>query len=240
MAERITESARKHWVQALLGAGLLLVGLAAWIAIGGRLTAHAASNTIAQPAVTGQGAQKYCQTYENALASDLNVSTATLERDNLDALQKTLDAMVRDNQITSFEESQIMQLARQVGTQPCAHLNAQALQTFLQSDPALIQQVLAARAALVSAVAKSLGISTDTLQSDLGRGQTVAQIAQARRVSLTSVRVAYLQAAQTYLAQAVSQGIITQAQSSAIYQALQSAVSKGAFPLLTLGGLGAA
>jgi hypothetical protein len=92
----------------------------------------------------------------------------------------------------------------------------------------------------LSAVAKSLGIATDTLQSDLVRGQTVAQVARARKVSLANVRMAYLQAAQTYLAQAASQGIITQAQSSAIYQALQSAVSKGEFPLLMPGALGGA
>lgn len=238
MDNKFATVARQHGVQALVGVGLLLVGLVGGVVLAGHMTAQAAAGTPSQPAVTGQGAQKYCQVYENALASKLGISTATLEADNLAAIQKTLDAMVADQQITGFEESQVLALAQQIGAQPCTHLTLQSVTSFLSGDAAVIAPVLAARAALVSAVATSLGITTATLQTDLAHGQTVAQIAQARKVALATVRAAYLKAAQTQLAQAVSEGLITQVQADALAKVLQAAVGKGAFPLLTLGGLG--
>jgi hypothetical protein len=226
---------RTQGLLALAGTGLLLFGVATGIVLGGHFTAQAASTGhAAQAPVTGQGFTEYCQIYENALAADLNVSTSIFEHDNVDAIHKTLDSMVHEGEITSFEETQALQLLQQIGTQPCTHLNAKSITSFLSGDTALLQQALAARTALVSAVAKSLGISSTTLESDLQHGQTVAQIAGQRHVALASVRTAYLSTAKTYLAQAVSQGLITQPQSDLINNMLAKAVNGGAFPLLSL------
>lgn len=189
MLDNISQVSRKHGVLALAGVGLLVVGLAGGLVIGGRMTARAASDTPTQPAVPTQGAARYCQIYENALASDLHISAATLERENLDAIHQTLDALVKDGQLTSFEEGQLLQFAQQLGAQPCTHLGGDTLSTLgtlLQGDTALMQQFLAARTALVGAVAKSLGLSAADLQSDLAEGQTVAQLAQARHISIST------------------------------------------------------
>ncbi|MBF6589599.1 MAG: hypothetical protein IVW57_03585 [Ktedonobacterales bacterium] len=225
---------RKNGLVALAGVGLVLVGLVGGMLISGRLTARAASDTRPQAVkVTGEGLVKYCQIYEGALANDLNVSSSTLERDNLDALGKALDQMVKDGQITSFEETQVKQLLQQVGTQPCANLNAKTLATFLQGDTAVLQQALVARMALVSAVARALGETPAVLQAELGQGKTLAQLAGAHHVALATVSAAYLTAAKAFLAQAVSQGLITPAQATYASTLLSVAVAQGTYPLLS-------
>lgn len=215
------------------GAGLLLAGLVIGLLVGERMPAFAAPTTH-HTAITpaGTGVQRYCGIYEQALANNLNVDEKTLEQDNLAAIGTTLDQAVKDGQLTATEETQIKQLLQQVGTQPCVNLNKNTIGNFLQSDTLVMQQGLAARAALVGAVAGALNISAATLESDRQKGQTVAQIAQAQKVPLATVSNAYLAAAKKFLAQAVSSGLITQDQSSYAYQALTTAVGKGTYPLV--------
>lgn len=224
---------RKNAAMALAGAGLLVVGLVAGLLLGGRMTAAAAGGTPrASVSPDATGVAKYCEVYEAALANNLHVSTGALEQANLGAIQQTLDQLVKDGQLTAFEEAQIMQLAQTVGQQPCTHLNAQSLITFLQKDPALVQQFTSARTTLVGAVEKALGLSDTAFQAELAKGQTVAQVAKARNVPLATVSGAYLAAAQSLIAQAVSSGEITQAQADALAKVLAGAVNGGHFPLV--------
>jgi hypothetical protein len=226
---------RKSFLMGLAGAGLVLVGLVGGMLIGGRLSVFAASGAHHTVAATGTGVTKYCQIYEQTLANDLNVDTSALEQANTDAIQKTLDQIVKDGQITAAEEAQLKSLLQQVGTQPCTHLNQQAITSFLQQDPLLAQQFLAAHTALANAVAQALGITLATLASDLSAGQTIAQIAKARKVDLATVSAAYLGAVKTFLAQDVSSGLITSEQSEYAYNYIAQAVSGGHYPLLEMG-----
>lgn len=233
------------------GVGLLLVGLVSGLVLGGAFAAHA-SPTRAQAAIlttnntnntnsmaSDPSASKYCQVYENNLASDLNLSgTSALEAANVKALQQTLAQMARDGEITPAEESATASVASQLGTNLCAHLNAQSIMGALASNSLVTTQFLTARKALLDGTASALGMPSSTLSSDLESGKTVAALAQVQHASLPDVEKAYLAAANTFLAQDVTNGVITAAQQREISAMLQKAVAQGHFPLLDGGMAG--
>lgn len=90
-------------------------------------------------------------------------------------------------------------------------------------------------AAVTTAVATALGISSDTLTSDLQQGMTVAQIASAQNVPIATVNTAYLNAAKTLFDAAVTSGTFTQAQADQIYSEQQAEVGNGQYSLLGTG-----
>ena len=63
-----------------------------------------------------------------------------------------------------------------------------------------------------TAVAKKLGLTEAELNTALQSGQTVAQLAQARGVSLDELKTAALEAMKTSFAELVKQGVMTQEQ----------------------------
>ena len=221
---------RKRIGLAIGGVMVLAAVFAGGFLLGGHASAQAASAS--QAPAKGN----YCAIYEQALASDLNVSTGALERANLDAIQKTLDQMRADGKITAVEETQIVQLLQQVGMQPCTHLTPKAVMTYLENNPVVQQQIANAHATLVAAVAAKLGLTPAVLEADLAKGQTVAALASARKVSLADVNAAYLDTARTLLSQAVSGGILTTQQSKLVYGLAAEAVKGGQYPLLDLNG----
>jgi hypothetical protein len=228
---------RKTFVMGVAGAGLLLLGLVSGLLLSGRLTAFAAASPHhAAVTASGTGVARYCQVYEQTLVNDLNVSQSALESANVDALQNALDQMKQDGQITAVEETQLAQLLQQMGTQPCTHLTSSTVSTFLQHDTLAMQQFVAARVTLANAVAGALGIGPSALATDLSGGQTVSQIAKARNVSLDVVKAAYLNAVKSFLAQDVSNRVITQEQSEYAYNLIAQAAGSGHYLLLDGGG----
>jgi len=75
--------------------------------------------------------------------------------------------------------------------------------------------------AIFDATAKALNITTDELKTQLHSGQTLAQLAQAHGTTEQAVTTAAVAAAKTQLAQAVTNGTLTQAQADSIYAQLQ-------------------
>jgi energy-converting hydrogenase A subunit M len=75
--------------------------------------------------------------------------------------------------------------------------------------------------AIFDAAAKALNITTDELKTQLRSGQTLAQLALAHGTTEQAVTTAALAAAKTQLAQAVTNGTVTQAQADTIYTQLQ-------------------
>jgi hypothetical protein len=212
------------------GVALLLAGLIGGMLIGGRVSAQAAPKRAAVPAdSTPLG--RYCQAYEQTLVNELHVSEAALEQANLNALRQVLDQLVRDGQITATERDQIVPLLKQLGTQPCTHLTPDAIGGYLQSDPLLVQQLLAAHSALTAAVAGALHLTPDALSAALASKKTIADLAGQQRVALSAVNDAYLAAARAYLDQAVASGLLTRPQADAIDRLLAAAVARGAYPL---------
>ena len=234
----------KRVILGVAGAVIFLAGILAGIIVSGGVPAFARStsttNAHSHSSSTPAG---YCQLYEQTLASKLNVSESKLESANSAALQTVINQMAKDGQISSKQQSLLQEAVQEYRTQPCSHLT-QLLQLAkgknLSAGSAALQQVLAgARQSIETPVAAALGIPTATLNSDLAAGQTIPQIASTQHVSLSTVNKAYLGAVQTLLSQAVSNGYLTQSQSSALYNRITTAVNSGRYPLLQSGGKGA-
>lgn len=229
---------RNRILLAIAGVVLLLVGVAGGMLIGGRFTVQAAAPQHYTVRSDGSQMGKYCATYEQALANDLKTDPKTLENDNIDAMTQVLDQMVKDGQITKTERDQLVALIKQLGVSPCTQLNQKAVMQYLQGNPLIVQQALAAHAALNTAVAGALHMTPDALTTALGNHKTVAQLAKQQGVAIASVNSAYLNAAQAFISQAVSSGTITQAQADGLNKMLAQAVAKGSYPLLDMGNLG--
>jgi uncharacterized protein YneF (UPF0154 family) len=232
---------RNRLLLSLAGVVLLLVGVAGGIFIGGHVTAQAAARQHYTVRAGTSDISKYCATYEQTLANDLQVDPTALEKANIDALTKVLDQYLSEGEITQTEHDQLVPLLQQLGTSPCTQLDGKSLQktiqSYLQGNPLVVQQALALHASLSSAVAGALHMRPDDLATALGSGKTVPQLAQQQHVDIAAVRTAYKNAAQSFLTQAVSTKLITQAQADALDKTLASAADKDKYPLLDLGSL---
>lgn len=230
----------KRIILGAAGAALFLAGILAGVIVSGGIPAFARS-TSATTTPTAQSSTPtgYCQLYEQTLASQLGVSETKLENANSAALQAVINQMAKDGKISSKQQSLLQQALQEYSSKPCSHIN-QLLNQAKKGNGGALQQVLAgARQSVETPVAAKLGISPQTLDSDLAAGQTISQIAAARHVSLSSVNQVYLGAVQKLLTQAASQGYLTESQSSALYSRISAAVQSGHYPLLDSGGKGA-
>jgi hypothetical protein len=226
---------RKRIIMVVAGSILFLAGILAGVIISGGIPAFAsrsANNTVNVSQSQSGTATGYCQLYEQTLASNLGVSESKLESSNVAALQAVITQMAKDGKLSSQQASMLAQMVQKYGSQPCSHIN-QLLKLAKGGNAGALNQILAgARQSVGSAVAASLGITAQTLQSDLAAGQTIPQIAEARHVSLSTVNKAYLTSIQGLLSQAVSKGYLTQDQSNSLYSRITAAVNAGHYPLL--------
>jgi hypothetical protein len=226
---------RKRIIMAVAGSILFLAGILAGVIISGSIPAFASKNTSSTVNVSqshSSTATGYCQLYEQTLASKLGVSESKLESANSAALQAVITQMAKDGKLTSQQANMLAQLVQEYSSQPCSHIN-QLLKLAKGGNAGALNQILAgARQSVESAVAVSLGISTETLKSDLAAGQTIPQIAKANGKSLSAVNKAYLTSIQGLLSQAVSKGYLTQDQSNSLYSRVTAAVNAGHYPLL--------
>ncbi|HEX5441578.1 MAG TPA: hypothetical protein VFW76_11890 [Ktedonobacterales bacterium] len=225
---------RKKVLLGVAGGVLLVVGVLAGMIFGDNIRALAAGNTNATAQATPGNRASYCQLYMQTLASDLGTTTDKLKSANQDAAQKVINQLASDGKITAAQKAELTQALQKYGSNPCAFVKSAK---GLRQGLAGVQRALGpARAAVESAVAGALKISTSTLQSDLAAGQTIPQIATAQKVNLSDVNTAYLNAVKSQLSSAVSAGTITQAQSDAVYSRAQQAVRSGTYPLLGMRG----
>lgn len=222
---------RKNVLLGVAGGILLIVGVLAGMIFGDNIRALAAGNTNATAQATPGNRASYCQLYMQTLASDLGVTTDKLKSANQDAAQKVINQLASDGKITAAQKTELTQALQKYGSNPCAFINMHGAGKGLR-QPGVQRTLGTARAAVESAVAGALKISTSTLESDLAAGQTIPQIATTQKVNLSDVNTAYLNAVKSQLSSAVSAGTITQAQSDAAYSKVQQAVQKGNYPLL--------
>jgi hypothetical protein len=213
---------QKKWVLALLGAGLLVVGMAAGVVLASNLNATASN--YATPG--SSDANSYCQLYLNTVASQLGTTPAKLISANQAGLKAVLDQAVKDGKITSAQEAKIEQRLQNLSQHPCAFVGHFGF--GFHGAGALS----GARQAILAAVASALKLQPATLQSDLKAGKTIPQLASAQGVSLSSVNTAYLNAVQTQLNQAVTNKLITQTQATNVLNKIKQAVANGQYPLL--------
>ena len=214
---------QKKWLLALVGAGLLVVGMAGGVVLASNLNANA--STYANSPTTTNA---YCQLYLSTVASKLNTSSSAVSSANQAGLQAVLNQMVKDGKITSAQEAKLQQRLATLSQHPCALIGRLAGHGRGPANGALA----GAQASALSAVANALHLSTTTLQSDLASGKTIAQLATAQSVQVSAVNTAYLNAIQTQLNAAVANKVITQTQATNLYTKVQQAVASGKYPLL--------
>jgi hypothetical protein len=229
------------WWLGLAGGGILLVGLLAGALMSGGVPAWAAGaltgQVLATQTTTPQG--NYCQVYMQALAKSLNVPESTLAQANQSALKSTIQQAYQDGKISQAQETRLLNQVNSATTHPCAF--AGIGRALGGNWGGARTQLKAARQAVLAAVANKLGLSVNTLQSDLRAGQTLGQIAQNQHVALSGtsgLNAVYLATVQQQLNQAAKNGGITQAQATSLYQQAQQGVSSGRYFLMAGGSRG--
>lgn len=223
---------RKRILMGAAGAVLLVAGFVGGMFASGGIPAFAATNK-ANAVTTASAKNNYCQLYINTLAGDLGVSTSKLQSANADAAQKVLNQMQQDGKIIAAQKAKIEQQLQNAGQHPCAALQAALARGHAKTakaGPALS----AARQQIETAVAGAMNLPVATLQQDLANGQTVAQIASAQKVSISTVNTAYINAVKSALSSAQSSGLITQQQSDMLLSRIQQAVNAGHYPGLEM------
>src|SRR5271165_2029393 len=156
---RKKKSMRKRIIMGVAGAALFLVGMLAGVLISGGIPAFASKGTNNADSLTSVGqshsatANGYCQTYEQTLANKLNVSTTTLENDNVAALEAVITQMANDKTITSVQENALQQLVKKYSANPCSHLGQLAQLARGKNSGALNQVLAGAKQSIATKVA---------------------------------------------------------------------------------------
>jgi polyhydroxyalkanoate synthesis regulator phasin len=195
------------------GSALLLLCILFGAFFAGPLLASARSGqTSATPTPTGTN--QYCQQYLQDLANRLGVSVSTLQKDKLAAAEDVLAQLVKDGKLTQNQANQIKQ---RLGSNKACTGNGSflgrgiALHTLSQYLPNIASQV-----------AKGLNMTTDQLKAQLQSGKSLSDIAAAKGVSSSQLHTIVINAIQSALNKAVSDGNLTQQQATNIMQKLQN------------------
>ena len=206
---------RSGWIRTCLLVGGIILG-----SLLGNATVHAsaARGATAPPPTAGT----YCRMYVQALASNLHVSVSTLQTANRNAVTTTIQRAYNDHQISRSQENDLLNRVDQA-KDPC---------TLVDRVVAYRDWAIAAHSAVVSAVATKLQMQPNMLEANLASGQTLAQIAASKGVSIADVNTTYLDAVQAQLNSAVQKGLLTHAQATKFYTSAQQAVAQGRYPLL--------
>jgi hypothetical protein len=125
--------------------------------------------------------------YQSLLATQLNITTAALQSAQKQAYTNQINQAVQNGTLTQQQADLI--------------LGRYALQSYL--DPTAL-------------FAQALGITTNQLQTDQNQGMTLSQILSAAGKTAVEVRDAEQAAYQAAIQQAVTDGVITQAQATAV------------------------
>ncbi len=211
LSEGISKSMKKIL---LIGGGsaLLLLCILFGAYFAGPLLASASTGqTSATPTPTGTN--KYCQQYLQDLANRLGVSVNTLQQDKLAAAEDVLAQLVKDGKLTQNQANQIKQ--RLESNKACTGNGfflgrGIGLHTLSQYLPNIANQL-----------AQGLHMTTDQLKAQLQSGKSLSDIATAQGVSSSQLHTIVINAIQSALNKAVSDGNLTQQQATNIKQKLQ-------------------
>lgn len=151
-----------------------------------------------------------CTDFLTHLSADLNTSQAALNAAYEKAIGETLADEVKSGKLTQARADAIKQ--RLAGKPPCA------IAARLEPRPGLG----AFRPALLSAAASALGISDQTLKTDLSKGMTLSQIAAAQKVTESQFRDRLIAKLKPVLDAAVTNKKLTLAREQAIIKRLQT------------------
>ncbi len=185
-------------------------------------------------ASTTTTANTYCQTYLSTLESQLHVSQQQLINANAAAIKAALQQAVTNGKLTQAQATQIeSKISSLTSGDICAALSRFGVGGHRGAFPA--GPLLAARQAILQAIATKLNLSVTTLQSDLASGQSLVTIASHQGVSQSTLNATILAAVKTQLDSAVSKNEITSAQETQLMTVITNAVNAGQYGFLGLG-----
>jgi polyhydroxyalkanoate synthesis regulator phasin len=194
------------------GSALLLLCILFGAYFAGPLLASARTGQ-ASATPTPTGTNKYCQQYLQDLANRLGVSVNTLQQDKLAAAEDVLAQLVKDGKLTQNQANQIKQ--RLQANKACTGNGFSlgrgiGLHTLRQYLPNIANQV-----------AQSLHMTTNQLKAQLQSGKSLSDIATAQGISSSQLHTIVINAIQSTLNKAVSDGNLTQQQATNIMQKLE-------------------
>ena len=152
-----------------------------------------------------------CSEFISHFSSDLHTSQAAVNAAFQKAIGETLADEVKNGKLTQTRADAIKK--RLAGQAPCA------IAPQLRAPGAALG---AFRPALLSAAASALGITDQTLKTDLGKGMTLSQIAAAQKVSEAKFRSGLIAKLTPVLDAAVTNNKLTTKQEQAIIKRLQT------------------
>ncbi len=194
-------------VLAILFGGLVAAPLLA--------SAHTSSSNTTTSTSATTATNPYCQQYLQDLAQRLGVSVNTLQSDRLAATQDVLNQMVKDGKLTQKEANAIIQRLQ-------SHQACTGKHDLYSGTKVVLAQLKQYLPTIENQVASGLHLTSSQLQADLQKGMTLEQIAKAQNITTAQLHTIVLNAIQSAVNQAVSDGNITQQQGSAFMSYLQS------------------
>src|SRR5579884_1201154 len=203
----------------LIAGGSLLLVLA--ILFGGLVaapllaSAHTSSSNTTTSTSATTATNPYCQQYLQDLAQRLGFSVNTLQSDRLAATQDVLNQMVKDGKLTQKEANAIIQRLQ-------SHQACTGKHDLYSGTKVVLAQLKQYLPTIENQVASGLHLTSSQLQADLQKGMTLEQIAKAQNITTAQLHTIVLNAIQSAVNQAVSDGNITQQQGSAFMSYLQS------------------
>ena len=201
----------------LIGGGALL--LLAVLIVGAisavPMFASAQSNTVTATPTSTPTPNPYCEQYLRDLANRLHVSVSTLQQDKVAAMKDVLAQMVKDGKLTQKQANAIEQ--RLQTHQACTGMGMNGIDTKL-----VMHALQGYMSQINNQVAQGLHLSPSQLQSQLQSGKSLSDIAAAQHVSASQLHTIVMDAVQSALNKAVSNGDVTQQQATTFMQALQS------------------
>jgi hypothetical protein len=216
---------------------LILVGSILLLVLGGFfVVSHgvtlAGFNTSFASATTTPTTNKYCQTYLDSLASQLNISADKLKQANQNALKAVIEQAVTDGKLTREQADKMEQnLVNSNG--PCMGIGK-----FAGGFGHYGANLKSVQDAVQKAVAAKLGISVTDLQTSLKDGTTITDLASKHNVSTSTLNSTILSAAKSELTTEVNNKSITQTQSDETYNMISTAINKGEYGSVGLGKFG--
>ena len=177
--------------------------------------ARASTNVLAQQPAKPSA---LCTDFIGHFSTDLQTTDAAVNAAFLKAIGQTLADQVKTGKLTQTQADAITK--RLAGRAPCAIAGG-------LKAPAPGGNLAAYRQQLLSAAASALGITDQTLKTDLGKGMTLSQIAAVRKVSEVQFRKGLITNLTPVLDAAVTNHKLTSQQEQAIIKRLQT----GSIPL---------
>jgi hypothetical protein len=205
-------------------AALMLAALVGGSMISSTLAESPSSSPSAAAQPSSGADASYCEVFRSQLADELNVSEPTLESAVRAAADGTIEAAVKNGDLTQDVADRLKQRLSNASNKPCIGLGPR-LKAFKHG---FVRGLGAGD--LLSTAADALHMQTAELVAQLHSGTSLTAIATAQGVDYSTVSKAVVAAAKADLDAAVAAGKITQQREDRLIEKLKTALDNGLWP----------